>query len=64
DIPNFMTSGHIHYSNVGDYKGIKLLSSSCWQAITPFQEKVGHNPDPGKIPMINLKDGSVKLLQF
>jgi DNA polymerase II small subunit/DNA polymerase delta subunit B len=32
--------------------------------MTPFQEKVGHNPDPGKIPMINLKDGSVKLLQF
>ena len=64
EVPNLITSGHIHYSNIGDYKGVKILSSSCWQAITPFQEKVGHNPDPGKIPMINLKDGSVKLLQF
>ncbi len=64
EVPNLITSGHIHYSNIGDYKGVKILSSSCWQAITPFQEKVGHNPDPGKIPMVNLKDGSVKLLQF
>lgn len=64
EIPNLIVSGHIHYSSVGDYKGIKLLSSSCWQDITPFQEKVGHNPDPGKIPLINLKDGSVKILHF
>ena len=59
-----LVSGHIHYSSAGSYKGIKLLSFSCWQDITPFQEKVGHNPDPGKIPLINLKDGSVKILQF
>jgi len=64
EIPNMLVSGHIHYSSVGDYKGIKLLSSSCWQDITPFQEKVGHNPDPGKIPLINLKDGSIKILHF
>jgi DNA polymerase II small subunit len=64
EIPNLMASGHIHYSSVGDYKGIKLLSSSCWQDKTPFQEKVGHNPDPGKIPLVNLRDGTVKILQF
>ena len=64
DIPNFIVSGHVHKSSVGSYKGIKLLSSSCWQDKTPFQEKVGHNPDPGKVPLINLRDGKVKLLQF
>jgi DNA polymerase II small subunit len=64
DVPNFIVSGHVHKSSVGSYKGVKLLSSSCWQDRTPFQEKVGHNPDPGKVPLINLKDGKVKLLQF
>ena len=64
DIPNMMVSGHVHKSSIGEYKGIKLLSSSCWQGKTPFQERVGHNPDPGKIPIINLKDGKYGLLEF
>ncbi len=64
EVPNILISGHVHKSSVGSYKGVKLLSSSCWQDKTPFQEKVGHEPDPGKVPLINLKDGKVRLLQF
>jgi len=63
-IPDFFLSGHIHYSNVANYRGITLISGSCWQAKTSFQEKLGHEPEPARVPMVNLKTREVKVLNF
>jgi hypothetical protein len=43
---------------------ILLVASSCWQSITPFEEKVGNNPDPCKVPLLNLKTREIKILDF
>jgi len=63
-IPDFFISGHIHYSKVANYKGITLISGSCWQAKTSFQEKMGHEPEPARVPLVNLKTREVKVLKF
>lgn len=63
-IPDFFLSGHIHYSKVGLYKGVTLISGSCWQSKTSFQEKLGHEPEPARVPLINLKTREVKVLKF
>lgn len=63
-IPDFFVSGHIHYSCVANYRGITLISGSCWQGKTSFQEKLGHEPEPGRVPVINLKTREVKVLRF
>lgn len=63
-IPDFLISGHIHYSNVANYKGITTISGSCWQGTTTFQEKLGHQPEPARVPMVNLKTREIKVLKF
>ncbi|MFA6461530.1 MAG: DNA-directed DNA polymerase II small subunit [Candidatus Woesearchaeota archaeon] len=63
-IPDFFVSGHIHYSKVANYKGITMISGSCWQGKTSFQEKMGHEPEPARVPLVNLKTREVKVLKF
>lgn len=63
-VPDFFITGHIHYSKVANYKGITMISGSCWQAKTSFQEKLGHEPEPARVPLVNLKTREVKILKF
>ena len=63
-IPDIMVTGHIHKAKIGAYKSTISISGSCWQSITPFQEKMGHKPDPGMIPITNLKTRKSKMLSF
>ncbi len=63
-VPDFFISGHIHKSVSAQYKGITLICGSCWQSKTAFQEKVGHHPEPSRVPVVNLKTREVKILKF
>lgn len=63
-VPDFFVSGHIHYSKVAHYKGVTMICGSCWQSKTAFQEKMGHEPEPGRVPLVNLKTREVKILRF
>ena len=64
EIPDIVATGDLHRPEISDYNGILLFSGSCWQSITPFEEKVGNNPDPCKVPIFNLKTRDVKMLDF
>lgn len=64
EIPDFFITGHIHKANIGNYKNITTICCSCWQSKTTFQEKVGHNPEPSRVPIVNLKTREVKMLKF
>ncbi|MEK6876847.1 MAG: DNA-directed DNA polymerase II small subunit [Nanoarchaeota archaeon] len=63
-VPDFFVSGHIHKASATNYKGITLISSSCWQGKTAYQEKVGHNPEPSRVPIVNLQTRQMKILKF
>ena len=63
-IPDFFMTGHIHYSSVSNYRNITMICGSCWQSKTAFQEKVGHHPQPSRVPIINLQTRDVKILKF
>ncbi len=63
-IPDFFLSGHIHRSCVGEYRGVTVLAGSCFQAKTDFQERVGHEPNPGFFPLINLQTRDITMLDF
>jgi DNA polymerase II small subunit len=62
--PDFFVSGHIHKAAAANYRNITLLSGSCWQSKTSFQEKVGHNPEPSRVPIVNLQTRHVRMLKF
>jgi len=63
-IPDIVSTGDQHRSEVSTYNNILLIASSCWQSKTPFEEKVGNNPDPCKVPIFNLKTREIKILDF
>ena len=63
-IPDIFITGHIHYCVVSSYKNVSLISGSCWQGLTSFQEKMGHTPEPARVPIINLKTRAMKILRF
>ncbi|MAE43017.1 DNA polymerase II [Candidatus Woesearchaeota archaeon] len=63
-VPDFFVSGHIHKAAAANYRNITLISGSCWQSKTAFQEKVGHNPEPSRIPIVNLQTRQIKMLKF
>lgn len=64
EVPDIFVSGHTHKSAVSYYNNILLISSSCWEAMTPYQEKFGNEPDHCKVPMFNLKTREVRILDF
>ena len=64
EIPDIVATGDLHRPEVSDYNGVLLIASSCWQSKTSFEEKVGNNPDPCKVPLLNLKTREVKILDF
>ncbi len=59
----FVVGGQ-HRSMIGNYNNILTISTSCFQSRTDFEEKVGNNPDPCKVPILNLKSKEIKILDF
>ena len=57
-------TGHIHRSSVANYRNVTVVSGSCFQDTTPFQVKVGHVPEPARVPVIHLQTRNVKLMKF
>ena len=64
EVPDIINTGDFHRPDVDIYNNILIICSSCWQSITPFEEKVGNVPDPCKVPVLNLKTREIKILDF
>ena len=41
-----------------------VITGSCWQAQTQFEEKVGNIPDTCKVPVLNLKTRELNVFDF
>ncbi len=63
-IPDIFVSGHIHKNAVSYYNNTLIVSVSSWESKTPYQEKMGNDPDFCKVPMFNLKTRALKILDF
>ena len=64
DIPDIIATGDMHRTDIDMSNNVLIICGSCWQSITPFEEKVGNSPDPCKVPMLNLKTREIKILDF
>jgi len=63
-IPDIIATADQHRAEVSVFNNILMIASSCWQTMTPFEEKVGNVPDPCKVPLFNLKTREIKMLDF
>lgn len=64
EVPDIIATADFHRPDIDFYNGVTIVCSSCWQSITPFEEKVGNIPDPCKVPIMNLKTGKIKIMDF
>jgi DNA polymerase II small subunit len=64
EVPDILCTGEVHRLDIENYNGTIIITGSCWQAQTEFEEKVGNIPDPCKIPVFNLKSRELKIVDF
>ncbi len=64
EVPDILCTGEVHRLDIENYNGVLIITGSCWQAQTPFEEKMGNIPDPCKVPVFNLKTGQLKIFDF
>lgn len=64
EVPDVLCTGEVHRLDIENYNGVLIITGSCWQAQTAFEEKVGNIPDPAKVPVLNLKTRELKVFDF
>ena len=62
--PDIFVSGHFHSHSNESYKGVNVINSSSFQEQTDFQKRVGHEPDPGKVTLVNFKTRNTRVKKF
>ncbi|MBS3086758.1 metallophosphoesterase [Candidatus Pacearchaeota archaeon] len=63
-VPDIFVSGHTHKCAVSYYNNVLVISVSGWEEETEYQKRKGNTPDFCKVPMVNLKTGAIKILDF
>jgi len=63
-VPDVFQSGHIHVPGWGTYRGTSIVNSGAWQGQTEFQKRMGLEPKPGILPVVNLQTMQVHPLNF
>ncbi|MEF8880889.1 MAG: metallophosphoesterase, partial [Candidatus Nanohaloarchaea archaeon] len=62
--PDVFVAGHFHSHANTTYKGVNVVASSTFQAQTEFQKRMGHEPDPGKVTLLDLNTRKSEVKQF
>ncbi|MDD4749325.1 MAG: DNA-directed DNA polymerase II small subunit [Methanosarcinaceae archaeon] len=63
-VPDIIHTGHVHTVGIQRYKNVLLVNSGTWQGQTEFQKRVNLMPMPAKVPVVDLAELEVKLLDF
>jgi DNA polymerase II small subunit len=63
-VPDIFVTGHVHLATIGDYRGVTLINASSWQEQTNYQKMLNFVPDSAKLPIVDLKNGNVTMMDF
>jgi len=64
DVPDVFHAGHIHINGVKKYRGTTIVNSGTWQNQTDYQKRMGLEPTPGRLPVIDLQTLEVTQIAF
>ncbi|OYT48999.1 hypothetical protein B6U79_02465 [Candidatus Bathyarchaeota archaeon ex4484_231] len=62
--PDIYHAGHVHRMSFSNYRGTLIVNSGAWQGQTEYQREMGHNPNPGIAPIVNLQTLEVIPIDF
>lgn len=63
-VPDILHTGHVHVMKYDTYRGILMVNSGAWQNQTEYQRKMGLEPTPGIVPVVNLQTFGVTSIPF
>jgi len=63
-VPDIFHAGHVHVMKYCNYRGILVVNSGAWQKQTEYQREMGHVPNPGIVPIVNLQNLQVTPVNF
>ncbi|MFH1400629.1 MAG: metallophosphoesterase [Nanoarchaeota archaeon] len=63
-VPDFFITGHIHRMSAANYRNVTMVNASTWVDTSDEQIKRGLEPQPGRLPIINLQTREMKILNF
>jgi DNA polymerase II small subunit len=63
-VPDVFHAGHLHAFEYGNYRGVLIVNSGCWQEQTDYMRRNGFTPMPGKVPVVNLQTLEVTVMSF
>lgn len=63
-VPDIFVTGHLHKTDVKNYRNVLMIQASTWQAQTTFQRMMNIKPDPAKAVAVDLQTLSAKRLNF
>ncbi len=63
-VPDIFHTGHIHVERHETYREVLSVNSGAWQGQTAFQRKMGVEPTPGIVPIVDLQTLRVFTVNF
>lgn len=63
-VPDIFHAGHVHVQAHNRYRGVLIVNSGAWQRKTEYQSKMGLEPTPGIVPIVNLQSLQITTLSF
>ena len=64
ELPDIFHAGHVHMMRYSSYRGITVINSGAWQEQTEYQREMGHTPNPGIAPIIDLQSFKIFPIDF
>jgi DNA polymerase II small subunit len=62
--PDVFQAGHVHVAKYSIYRGSLIVNCGTWQSQTEYQKRMGLEPTPGILPILNLNSMQISLINF
>jgi len=63
-VPDFLVTGHVHDVAYVNYRGVTVINCGCWNDVSDEQIRRGLEPQPGKLPIVNLRTRELRIMNF
>ena len=63
-VPDIFHAGHVHVEGHDRYRGVLIVNSGAWQKQTEYMNRLGLEPTPGIIPVVDLQTLQIATLDF
>lgn len=63
-VPDFVVTGHVHNVSYDTYNGTTVINPGCWNDVSDEQIKRGLEPEPARLPIVNLKTRELTIMNF